>query len=79
MNRIKRISMQLLERYGELFSTDFDKNKEVLGTVAVFRSKGLRNEVAGHITNYLKAGMDGKRGEEEAPESTIAEEDQEGE
>lgn len=60
MNRIKRISLRLLERYGELFSPDFDKNKEILDRVAIFRSKGLRNEVAGYITNSMRAEMDGK-------------------
>jgi len=61
MNRIKRISMQLLEKYGEMFSIDFDKNKEVLSKVAIIRSKGLRNEVAGYITGYMRSGMNGKQ------------------
>jgi len=61
MNRIKRISMQLLERYGEMFSIDFDKNKEVLSKVAVIRSKGLRNEVAGYITGYMRSGMNSEQ------------------
>ncbi len=60
MNRIKRISMQLLGKYGDMFSTDFDKNKEVLNTVAIIRSKGLRNEIAGYITGYMRLGMNGK-------------------
>lgn len=51
MNRIRRIAMQLLERHGDLFGTDFEQNKEALERVAIFRSKVLRNEVAGCITN----------------------------
>jgi len=65
MNRIKRISMQLLEKYGDMFSTDFDNNKEVLNKVAIIRSKGLRNEIAGYITGYMKLGMNGKHKIEE--------------
>ncbi len=73
MNRIKRISMQLLERYGDMFSIDFDKNKEVLNKVAIIRSKGLRNEIAGYITGYMRLGMNGKHKVEEETENTGAE------
>ncbi|GBC72759.1 hypothetical protein HRbin04_00151 [archaeon HR04] len=53
MNRIRRIAMQLLERYDGMFSTDFESNKELLDKIAVFRSKELRNEVAGYITRHI--------------------------
>jgi len=64
--------MQLLERYGDMFTDDFEKNKEVLNKVAVIRSKGLRNEVAGYITIYMKDQMNGK--EEIESESSESEE-----
>jgi len=69
MNRIKRISMQLLQRYGDMFSIDFDKNKEVLNKVAVIRSKGLRNEIAGYITGYMRSGMNSEQEVQEDTES----------
>ncbi|MEM3093009.1 MAG: 30S ribosomal protein S17e [Candidatus Nitrosocaldus sp.] len=53
MNRIRRIAMQLLEKYDGMFSTDFESNKELLEKIAVFRSKELRNEVAGYITRHI--------------------------
>ena len=53
MDRIKRISNELLEKYPDKFSTDFDENKEVIKQVAVVRSKLLRNKIAGYITSYL--------------------------
>lgn len=53
MNRIRRIATQLLERYDGMFSTDFESNKELLDKIAVFRSKELRNEVAGYITRHI--------------------------
>ncbi len=53
MNRIRRIAMQLLERYDGMFSTDFESNKELLDKIAIFRSKELRNEVAGYITRHI--------------------------
>ncbi len=73
MNRIKRISMQLLDRYSDMFTGDFEKNKEVLNKVAVIRSKGLRNEVAGYITIYIKGQMNSKEEGEEEIESESSE------
>ncbi len=54
MNRIKRIAIQLIERYPDLFTTDFETNKEAVNRVAIFRSKELRNRVVGYITDYMK-------------------------
>jgi len=65
MNRIKRISMQLIEKHGDMFSNDFEKNKEVLNKVAVIRSKRLKNEVAGYITVYIQGQMDSEKEKEE--------------
>ena len=53
MDRIKRISNELLEKYHDRFSTDFDENKEAIKQIAVVRSKLLRNKIAGYITSYL--------------------------
>ena len=54
MNRIKRISMQLLEKYPDKFGPDFDTNKHVISEIAIIRSKVLRNELAGYITSHLR-------------------------
>jgi len=74
MNRIKRISMQLLDKHGDMFTIDFDKNKDVLNKIAVLRSKNLRNEVAGYITGYMRSGTDHK---EKVQEETESEEESE--
>jgi small subunit ribosomal protein S17e len=55
MNRIKRISNEILERYPENFGTDFDENKAFLKNIAVVRSKLLRNRIAGYITSYQRS------------------------
>ena len=76
MNRIKRISMQLMGKYGDMFSVDFDNNKDVISKVAVVRSKGLRNEVAGYITGYMRSGTNNKhpvQQEEESEEESESE------
>ena len=72
MNRIKRISMQLLEKYPDKLGLDFDTNKHVISEIAIIRSKVLRNELAGYITAHLrkqaaqeKASMASAVGEDE--------------
>jgi small subunit ribosomal protein S17e len=54
MNRIKRISTELLERHPEKFGLEFDSNKKALNDLAIVRSKVLRNELAGYITSHLR-------------------------
>ncbi len=54
MNRIKRISTELLQKYPDRFGLEFDTNKKALNEVAVVRSKVLRNELAGYITAHLR-------------------------
>ncbi|MCP8313760.1 MAG: hypothetical protein H3Z53_05240, partial [archaeon] len=39
MDRVKRISMQILDKYRDLLTDDFDKNKAILSQVATIRSK----------------------------------------
>ena len=68
MNRIKRISMQLIEKHTDLFSDDYEKNKEVLNRVAIIRSKQLRNEVVGYITAFIKSQINSTEEEKAAVE-----------
>jgi len=51
---VKNIAKEILQKYFELFTDDFEKNKKILEKVAVFRSKKLRNVVAGYITSLIK-------------------------
>ena len=54
MDRIKRISTMVLEKYPDRFGPDFEKNKKALQEIAITKSKILRNRVAGYITSYLR-------------------------
>lgn len=51
---VKNIAKEILQKYFELFTNDFEKNKKILEKIAVFRSKKLRNVVAGYITSLIK-------------------------
>lgn len=54
--------------YKGKFDTDFAHNKQVLNEIAVVRSKGLKNEIAGYISSYLRRELE----EREEKESVSA-------
>lgn len=49
---IKRSAIEVLKRYPDQFTDDFDENKVMLDRIADIQSKSLRNKVAGYITRY---------------------------
>ena len=54
VNRIKRLSYEVLDEHKSKFGQDFADNKKVLDQIAIIRSKGLKNEIAGYITKFIK-------------------------
>ena len=54
MDRIKRISNEVMNEYSERFGTDFSTNKQTLNEISIIRSKGLKNKIAGYITKMLQ-------------------------
>lgn len=75
MDRVKRLSAQVLKQHEDKFTTDFTENKKILGQLTIIRSKGLKNEVAGYITKYIKRG-DSKKTKQEEREADLEEEEQ---
>ncbi len=57
MDRVKRMSNELLERYPEKFTIDFNENKETIKSHAQVRSKELRNKIAGYITSVVNRNL----------------------
>ena len=53
-NYIKSLAGQLLEEHSDLFSTDFNQNKENVTKYTNIESKGIRNRVAGYIVRSLR-------------------------
>ncbi len=51
---VKRISVELLDRYEKSFSTEFEQNKQFLKEIELDVSKKLRNRIAGYITRLVK-------------------------
>ena len=46
----KRIARELVERFPDKFTTDFETNKKLVESLTNISSKKLRNKVAGYIT-----------------------------
>jgi small subunit ribosomal protein S17e len=53
LNRVKRLSTELLNRYHDKFNVDFQQNKKTIDEIAKVRSKELRNQIAGYIASYI--------------------------
>lgn len=53
LNRVKKLSTELLNRYPNKFNVDFQQNKKVIDELAKVRSKELRNQIAGYIASYI--------------------------
>lgn len=51
--RVKKIARELVKRYPDKFSADFESNKKLLGSVATVYSSKLRNRIAGYITRLV--------------------------
>ncbi|MDO8338362.1 MAG: 30S ribosomal protein S17e, partial [Microcella sp.] len=51
---IKRVAIELVERFPEKFTEDFDHNKKAVSELADFQGKSLRNRVAGYVTTYRR-------------------------
>lgn len=48
--QVKRIARELLDRYEDKFTMDFETNKKLVDTLTNISSKKLRNRVAGYTT-----------------------------
>ncbi|WP_423792253.1 30S ribosomal protein S17e [Methanocaldococcus indicus] len=51
---IKRTALELIKKYKDYFTTDFEENKKRVEDVAEISTKRLRNRIAGYITHKMK-------------------------
>lgn len=51
---IKKISKDLINKYPDVFTVDFETNKKLLDKYTEIDSKHLRNRISGYIVNLLK-------------------------
>jgi small subunit ribosomal protein S17e len=53
--KIKRETNNLMEKHGDSFTTDFEKNKQLVSQYADIPSKKIRNVIAGYVTRLVKS------------------------
>ena len=50
--KTKRLADEILKKYPNRFTTDFEENKNLLEEVVIISSKTLRNKLAGYLTGF---------------------------
>lgn len=68
---VKRIARELVERFPNRFSADFEHNKKVVNELTDVKSKRVRNAIAGYVTRYWKIyhQLNIKKGQESSEEN----------
>ena len=51
---VKRIAPELLQKFPEEFTDDFEKNKALVEKLTTISTKNVRNRVAGYITRLME-------------------------
>ena len=57
--KVKRIAKELLKRYPDKFTADFEDNKKLVASLVSAPSKSLRNTIAGYITSLVVLSQSG--------------------
>ena len=65
---IKRLAKELMERFPDKFSSDFDANKHAVDALTQGATTKVRNQVAGYITHTISLTQT------DSPSETIEEE-----
>ncbi|AMM54815.1 MULTISPECIES: 30S ribosomal protein S17e [Thermococcaceae] len=57
---IKRVARELVDRYPNEFTTDFEHNKKKVQELTNVTSKKIRNRIAGYVTKLMRMKKEGK-------------------
>jgi ribosomal protein S17E len=71
MDRVRRLSQEILQKYPGMFGTDYTANKLQLAKIATVHSKMIRNKLVGKITKAMIAAS--AESEEAAAAGQVAE------
>ncbi len=74
MDRIKRLSYEVLEEHKSMFGEDFADNKKILDQISIIRSKSLKNKISGYITRLIKKEIRDEKVKQAQIESSQSEE-----
>jgi len=75
--RVKKIARELLKRYPDKFTADFESNKKLLGSLSKISSTRLRNRIAGYITRLVAITKAAEKAEAEKAEEAAEEAEEE--
>ena len=53
-NFIKRVAIELVTKYNDQFTGDFEHNKKVVAQLTDVKTTVFRNRIAGYVTTYRK-------------------------
>ncbi len=51
---VKRIALELIQKFPDEFTDDFEKNKMLIEKLTTISTKNVRNRVAGYITRLME-------------------------
>jgi small subunit ribosomal protein S17e len=51
--KVKKIARELIRKYPDKFTVNFEENKRLLSSIAHIPSTRLRNSIAGYITRLV--------------------------
>ena len=51
---IKRVALELAEKYPDEFNTDFENNKKKVEELTDVPTRTMRNKIAGYLVRYYK-------------------------
>lgn len=71
--RVKALARELMNRFPDKFTADFEENKKVVKDLVRTPSSKLRNLVAGYITHLVSVAQKIEGGEVEGPETEAEE------
>ena len=74
MDRIKRLSYEVLDEHKSKFGVDFADNKKILDEISIIRSKSLKNKITGYITRFIKKEIREEKVKQAQIESSQSEE-----
>jgi len=63
MDRVRRLSQEIIQKYPGMFGTDYTANKAQLAKIATVHSKMIRNKLVGKITKAMIAATAEKEAE----------------
>jgi len=67
---VKKVARELVRRYPDKFTTDFENNKKLVESLTQGSSTKLRNRIAGYISRLLSIEQASEEAEEAESEET---------